>query len=193
MTNVEFGVTYDPGALKIRLPKPKFSESLYWQDVEEEGNIVGQQIPICEEMWEITTVGFQGSDGPGETLLHQEGGKNAQIPGEQEDVFFILGTGSMYRWDGLDCILSVNTDTLFKPVMTTDEVIRAKYTLAVASYRPEWLGAGEKELEHLVLNVEVDGRTIPIEPIVTPAEHYHATQLTEQSLYFVVKRKRVHN
>lgn len=187
MASVEFGITYQADGEKERLPSPKF-EGIYWLGIPE--RLAGQRLLINGVAWEITIAGFQGSEGVGHTLLHPEGVGDGVHDGEQEDVYFISGKGSMTRWDGLDCGLSVTSDTPLKPVLSNDEARRATFELAVASYLPEWRRPGEEELEHLVLNVSVDGKTVPIEPVITPPGHYHATKLDGESLYFVLKRKK---
>lgn len=188
MNTFEMGVTYNPAGKWEPLPAPKF-ENVEWLDIPEENALVGQRLLIGGDQWEITVAGFQGSKGPGKVQLHPEGALDGKHDHEQEDVYFLSGHGEMSRWDGLDCIMSVWSDTPLKEVLTLEEVGRARFTLAVASYYLP--GIPETELEHMVLNVEVDSKTIPVEPIMTPPGHYHATHLTDQSLYFVVKRKRI--
>jgi len=181
MTKAEYGISYNPELEKEFLPSPKF-EGIYWQGFAEEESLTGQEINIDGVRWKIDVIGFQGSEGPGNVQLHEE-------PMQQEDVFFLTGSGSMTRWDGLDCILSVISDTPLMPNLTTKELSTAKFTLAVASYVSEW--APNIQREHLVLNIETGDRNMAVEPVSTPKGHYHATHLTEPSTYFVVKRSKI--
>ena len=189
MTIKEWGVTFDPLIEKEGLPAPKFSESMWWRDYLEGGSTVGQRTTINGEVWEFTTTGFQGSDEAGYVVLHAEGQEGTPEQGIQEDVFFINGEGLMTRWDGIECSKGVVTITELRQVLSEQELERAKFALAVASYNSP--GLPTEQREHLVLNVEVDGRTIPVEPITTLPNHYHATELKTPSVYFVVKRRRV--
>jgi len=190
MTAEQWSVTFDQSYEKERLPAPKFGEPIWWRDFPEIDEIVGQRPIINGEAWVITVAGFQGSDAATEILLHQEGVDDGEHDGEQEDAYFISGEGSMTRWDGIECSKGRVTKTDLLGIVSLEEFGKAKFELAVASYNLK--GLPQEQLEHLVLNVEIDGRTFAIEPVSTLPGHYHATELKSESVYFVVKRKRVH-
>lgn len=178
MTRAEFGVSYSPMSEKEILPSPKF-EGVYWQGFPEENQLTGQRVSINGQAWVIEVVGFQGSEGRGSVQMHQE-------PLQQEDVFFLVGSGEMTIWNGQECQRRPEHPNYWgyslNGVMTNREAQLANYVLAVAS------GLDSRE-EKLVLNVtKKDGTMIAIEPVSTHRGRHHSTRLDASSLYFVVKR-----
>lgn len=177
----EIRLSYDPATEKEWLPQPKF-DGIYWQGMPNEGEVEGQVIKIYGESWALDHVGFQGSIGMARVRLHEE-------PTQQEDVFFLSGEGEMTIWNGLDCGRERKRTEELKGIFTKEELQAATFVLAVASYSIPHLD--NVELEHLVLNVEVNGRHESIEPVSTPRGFHHGYDLSEESHYLVVKRRKL--
>lgn len=180
MTKEMMHLTYQPDGEKESLPYPKF-DGVYWQGIPEEGELEGKVVEINGVRWEIKVIGFQGTDTRGNVRMHPE-------QDMQEDVFMIAGEGMMWIWDGLDCGLSSKQPHELKGVIGVEVAREASFTMAIASYHHTYW---HTEMEHLVLNVERNGETYPIEPVSTPQGFHHQTELHERSLYFVVKRTKV--
>ncbi|MEI6691049.1 MAG: hypothetical protein WCL07_04880 [bacterium] len=180
MTKEMMQVTFNPDLHKEILPSPKF-DGVWWMGIPEEEQLEGKSVNINGQDWEINVIGFQGSDARGSVRMHEE-------PDMQEDVFMVSGVGTMWVWDGLDCGLSTNQPHEMKGPIQNRDVSQASYTLAVASYmHPQF----HCDWEYLVLNVESEGKTYPIDPVSTPQGFQHRTELNELSTYFVIKRKKV--
>lgn len=165
-------------AEKEILPPPKFT-GIYWQDFEQQDSIKGQHIDLNGQRWMIEVVGFQGSEGRGNVLMHQE-------PTQQEDVFFISGSGQMTIWNGFDCVRGPDDRNYWEHplngVIDLSEASQAQYVLAVASNI-------QSHQEKLVLNVTSrTGEMRSIEPVSTHVGMHHSTRIDTPSLYFVVKR-----
>lgn len=179
MTNVEIPITFLAEAPIEPLPRPKF-EDIFWLGVPEEKKVVGSQIELNGEKWELTMVGFQGSIDKGFVHLHPENDA-------QEDAFMVSGKGEMWVWDGLECGHSANVNRELMGVIGIDEVPCASFTLAVASYVHPRHG----QIEHLVLNIEHGGKTFAVEPVSTPQGFQHQTVISEPSVYLAVKRRKI--
>lgn len=177
MYRVEFPITYLPTIEKEFLPSPKF-QGIYWQDFLESKKIEDQKIVIDGRVSTIDVVGFQGSEGHGLVQMHQE-------PIQQEDVFFISGSGQMTIWNGFDCVRRPEDRNYWehslRGVMNVLEAGKAAYVLAVAS------GIKSRH-EKLILNItSPGGDNFVIEPVSTRVGMHHTTRLDTPSLYFVVK------
>lgn len=180
MLKNEFAITYVPETEKELLPEPKF-RGIYWQGIPEEDQMAGQEIEINGRRSAIRVIGFQGSEGLGEVAMHQESV-------QEEDVFFISGSGEMTIWNGRDHQRRADEVNVWnhplEGILTPEEAARAKYVLAIASDRAT-------HIEGLVLNIELDDRTWQVKPAITPRSFHHGTRLDEKSLYFVVKHEPV--
>lgn len=181
MNKAEIQLSYDPTAEKEWLPSPKF-EGIYWQGMPNEVDVQGQKIVINDQNWVLDHVGFQGSDRGARVQLHEEST-------QQEDMFFLSGKGEMDIWNGLDCSRGVNRKAELKGVFSKEELVAAKFVLAVVSWSIPYLH--DEVIDHLVLNVEVGGRHETIEPVSTPRGFHHGYALSEPSHYLIVKRKLV--
>lgn len=179
MLSQEIGLMYDPTTEKEWLPKPKFN-GIYWQGMPNEQEVQGQVMSLDGVSWELLHVGFQGSDGKAEVIMHPE-------PTEQEDVFFLQGKGKMIIWNGLESSKGKPRLAELAGIFSQKDIEAATFILAVASWNIPYLD--DLTVEHLVLNVEVDGLHESIEPVSTPRGFHHGYELSEASHYLIVKRK----
>lgn len=181
MNKTEIKLDYDPSAEKEWLPSPKF-EGVYWQGMSNEVGVQGQQVIINDESWILDHVGFQGSEGKARVQLHEE-------PTQQEDVFFLSGGGEMTIWNGLDCSRGRNELVGLKGIFSKEELVAAKFVLAVVSWSMPYLH--DEVVDHLVLNVEAGDHQEIVRPVSTRQGFHHGYVLSEPSHYLIVKRSRL--